>query len=49
MSRALFYYALWCLLVLLLFVAANVNGYSPFADSGHSVFFVRGASGPHHK
>jgi len=48
MSRSIFLYALWCLGVLGLFLAASSQGYSPFADGARSAA-VHGAYGPNHK
>lgn len=47
MSNSRFLYALWCLMVIGLFLAASSQGYSPFADGGRSAA-VR-SYGPTHK
>ncbi|EQB29683.1 hypothetical protein [Sphingobium ummariense] len=48
MSRGTFLYALWCLGVLGLYLAAASQGYSPFADGGRTAGAAR-AYGPTHK
>ncbi|MFC3441172.1 hypothetical protein ACFOKF_08170 [Sphingobium rhizovicinum] len=48
MSRSSFLYALWCLGVLALYLAAAAQGYSPFADGGRTAGAYR-AYGPTHK
>jgi len=48
MTRGLFFYALWCLMVAGLFLGSAIYAYSPFADGGR---VPRGAGiyGPTHK
>lgn len=48
MSRSSFLYALWCLGVLGLYLAAASQGYSPLADGGRTASGYR-AYGPTHK
>ena len=48
MSRSSFLYALWCLIIVGLFLASTSQGYSPFADGGRSTLIGR-AYGPTHK
>ena len=48
MTRSGFFYLLFCLGVVVLFLYAGRNGYSPFADGGARAFgFV--SRGPTHK
>jgi hypothetical protein len=52
MRAGSFLYAIWCLCVLGLFLAAASQGYSPFADGGRGATvggFIRGSGGPNHK
>ncbi|WP_196221840.1 hypothetical protein [Sphingobium sp. CAP-1] len=48
MSGSRFLYALWCLGVIALYLAAASQGYSPFADGGRTAGAAR-AYGPTHK
>lgn len=48
MSRRVFLFSLWCLVITGGFVAATAYGYSPFADGGR-VAPRAGGYGPTHK
>lgn len=48
MNRGTFLYGLWSLTIGGVFLAATVNGYSPFADGGRSPLRT-GVYGPTHK